>query len=155
MAEVNEAVLEALTRRLDDEDPAVRRAAAAVKACREQGIFAEGFSVEIARGAGAFVCGEETAMISALEGSRPEPRFRPPYPAQEGLQGAPPLVNNVETFASIPWIVNSGQRRFRALGTPGSPGTTPRARSARPRSATAPRTLAATRFPSMIMGREV
>ena len=79
--------------------------------------------MEVIEGAGAFVCGEETALIAAIEGRRGMPRFRPPYPSEQGLHGCPTLVNNVETFALVPWIVRHGAEAFAALGTEGSKGT--------------------------------
>ncbi len=77
----------------------------------------------VVEGAGACVCGEETAMIAAIEGRRGNPVARPPYPSEAGLQGMPTLVNNVETLATVPWIVRHGPRAFRAVGTDSSPGT--------------------------------
>ncbi|GAG30155.1 unnamed protein product, partial [marine sediment metagenome] len=74
-------------------------------------------------GAGAFVCGEETALIASIEGRRGMPRLRPPYPAESGLWGKPTNVNNVETYACIPWIVANGPDAFAALGTEKSKGT--------------------------------
>jgi NADH-quinone oxidoreductase subunit F len=82
-----------------------------------------GVSLRVVEGAGAFVCGEETALLASLEGRRGVPRLRPPYPAESGLQGCPTLVNNVETLAMVPWIVRHGAAAFRALGTAGSAGT--------------------------------
>lgn len=79
--------------------------------------------LKLVQGAGAFVCGEETALISAIEGKRGMPRYRPPFPAQRGLWGKPTLVNNVETFALVPWILRNGHERFAALGTETSKGT--------------------------------
>ncbi len=81
------------------------------------------FRVEVRLGAGAFVCGEETALIASVEGKRGSPRPRPPYPAQEGLWGAPTLINNVETFANIPAIVRNGGAWFASIGTAKSKGT--------------------------------
>ena len=81
------------------------------------------FDIEIRAGAGAFVCGEETAMISSLHGTRGDPEPKPPFPAQKGLWGKPTLINNVETLANIPLIILHGSRRFRELGTEGSRGT--------------------------------
>jgi NADH:ubiquinone oxidoreductase subunit F (NADH-binding) len=80
-------------------------------------------SLRVFEGAGAFVCGEETALIASLEGGRGMPRLRPPYPAEEGLHGRPTLINNVETYALVPWILREGADRFSALGTPRSKGT--------------------------------
>ncbi len=81
------------------------------------------FDVEIARGAGAFVCGEETALLQSIEGLRGMPRPRPPYPAQSGLFGKPTVINNVETWANIPAIINRGAEWFAGIGTEGSKGT--------------------------------
>jgi NADH-quinone oxidoreductase subunit F len=74
-------------------------------------------------GAGAFVCGEETALIASVEGGRGMPRLRPPFPAQSGLWGRPTLINNVETLALVPWIVRHGAEKFAAIGTAKSKGT--------------------------------
>ncbi|MCP5518265.1 MAG: NAD(P)H-dependent oxidoreductase subunit E [Verrucomicrobiales bacterium] len=79
--------------------------------------------LRIMEGAGAFVCGEETALIASLEGRRGMPRLRPPFPAQAGLWGRPTLINNVETLALVPWILRHGPEAFAALGTEGSKGT--------------------------------
>jgi len=79
--------------------------------------------VEVVEGAGAFVCGEETALLASLEGRRPMPRPRPPYPSQAGLGGAPTLVNNTETLAVVPWILRNGPAAWAALGTRQSRGT--------------------------------
>ena len=88
-------------------------------------VFDTGFSfrVDLRIGAGAFVCGEETALIASIEGGRGTPRPRPPYPAQSGLWGQPTLINNVETFASIAEIVNRGGAWYAGIGTPKSKGT--------------------------------
>jgi bidirectional [NiFe] hydrogenase diaphorase subunit len=88
-------------------------------------IFGTGFSfsVDIRLGAGAFVCGEETALIASIEGKRGAPRPRPPYPAEFGLWGCPTLINNVETFANIPPIVRQGGAWFSGIGTEKSKGT--------------------------------
>jgi NADH:ubiquinone oxidoreductase subunit F (NADH-binding)/NADH:ubiquinone oxidoreductase subunit E/NAD-dependent dihydropyrimidine dehydrogenase PreA subunit len=101
---------------------AIRRVREAIRLCRDRGILGS-FEVQIAESAGAFVCGEETAMIAAIEGRRGVPRARPPYPSRSGLWGRPTLVNNVETLATVPWIVAHGAEAFRAVGTPRSPGT--------------------------------
>jgi NADH-quinone oxidoreductase subunit F len=79
--------------------------------------------VNVAKGAGAFVCGEETALIAAIEGHRGMPRYRPPYPSTSGLWGCPTLINNVETFALTPWIIRNTPQSFSALGTEKSKGT--------------------------------
>ncbi|HBY94810.1 MAG TPA: NADH-quinone oxidoreductase subunit NuoF [Chloroflexi bacterium] len=81
------------------------------------------FHVHLHRGAGAYICGEETALLESLEGRRGEPRTRPPFPATHGYHGQPTVVNNVETFAAIPSIVASGAARYRATGNPSMPGT--------------------------------
>ena len=81
------------------------------------------FHVIIARGCGAFVCGEETALIASIEGERGMPRPRPPYPAQAGLWGKPTIINNVKTWTYIPLILLKGHEWFRSIGTPNSPGT--------------------------------
>jgi len=81
------------------------------------------FRVDLRLGAGAFVCGEETALISSVEGKRGTPRPRPPYPAQEGLFGEPTLINNVETFANIPPIIRNGGEWYAKIGTEKSKGT--------------------------------
>jgi bidirectional [NiFe] hydrogenase diaphorase subunit len=81
------------------------------------------FHVDVRLGAGAFVCGEETALIASIEGKRGTPRPRPPYPAQEGLWGCPTLINNVETFANIAPIIRNGAAWFAGIGTAKSKGT--------------------------------
>lgn len=81
------------------------------------------FDVELHRGAGAYICGEETALIESLEGRRGEPRLRPPYPAQSGYRGMPTVVNNVETLATCAAILAHGSSDYRSLGSPESPGT--------------------------------
>ena len=109
---------------------AVERMGKAVEQCRSRELLGpdvfgagRGFDVRIVEGAGAFVCGEETALIASLEGRRGTPRYRPPYPAESGWRGRPTLINNVETFALTPWIVRHGAAAFAALGTEGSRGT--------------------------------
>ncbi len=81
------------------------------------------FDVKVHRGAGAFVCGEETALLKSLEGQPGEPRPRPPYPAVQGLWGKPTNINNVETWANVPLIINKGARAFASMGTEGRKGT--------------------------------
>jgi NADH-quinone oxidoreductase subunit F len=81
------------------------------------------FRIKVVSGRGSYVCGEETALLNAIEGRRGEVRFRPPYPTDSGLHGCPTVVNNVETLANIPWILHHGSRAFRDLGTRSSPGT--------------------------------
>lgn len=81
------------------------------------------FTVEVRLGAGSYVCGEETALLESLEGKRGEPRLKPPYPDSVGLWGKPTLVNNVETLANMPAIINRGGQWFRTIGAPNNPGT--------------------------------
>jgi len=81
------------------------------------------FQVSLFQGSGAFVCGEETALIQSIEGFRGMPQHRPPYPVQKGLRGRPTVINNVKTFASIPPILKHGAEWYRAIGTEKSPGT--------------------------------
>ena len=81
------------------------------------------FDIRIKAGAGAFVCGEETALIESLEGSRGMPRLKPPFPAERGYWGKPTNINNVETFANVPWIIQNSGAAFAAMGTPKSSGT--------------------------------
>ena len=88
-------------------------------------IMGSGFSfdIKIKKGAGAFVCGEETALIASLEGERGMPRLKPPFPAQSGYFGKPTNINNVETYANVPWIIRNGGAAFAAYGTEKSNGT--------------------------------
>ena len=109
---------------------AVRRIREAIRLCEERGIFTEhtadpqkSLTFRIVEGAGAFVCGEETALLASMEGCRGMPRLRPPFPAQSGLWGKPTLINNVETFALVPWILLHGAQEFASRGTPTSRGT--------------------------------
>jgi NADH-quinone oxidoreductase subunit F len=90
-----------------------------------KGIFGSNtnFSIKIKEGAGAFVCGEETALIASIEGKRGMPRFRPPFPAQSGLWGKPTNINNVETYANVPWIIVNGPEAFSSMGTENSKGS--------------------------------
>ncbi len=81
------------------------------------------FDIEIRRGAGAYICGEETALFESIEGKRGEPRSKPPFPVEVGLFGKPTLVNNVETLANVPWILMEGAETYRTHGTPDSAGT--------------------------------
>ena len=81
------------------------------------------FDIEIVQGGGAFVCGEETALIRSIEGKRGEPRQRPPYPADKGIWGFPTCINNVETLANIPIIINEGADEYAKIGVPGNTGT--------------------------------
>ncbi|HEY5387813.1 MAG TPA: NADH-quinone oxidoreductase subunit NuoF [Thermoleophilia bacterium] len=109
---------------------AVERLAAAIAQARERGLLGDdilgsgfAFDVDINEGAGAFVCGEETALIASIEGRRGMPRTRPPFPANEGLWGRPTNINNVETFANVPWIMTHGAEAFAAMGIGDSRGT--------------------------------
>ncbi|MFQ6036853.1 MAG: NADH-ubiquinone oxidoreductase-F iron-sulfur binding region domain-containing protein, partial [Sedimentisphaerales bacterium] len=109
---------------------AIRRIASAIENCQQRGflgdnIMGSSFSLhlKIVAGAGAFVCGEETALMASIEGRRGMPRLRPPYPAQSGLWGQPTLINNVETYAAVPWIIRNGAEEFAKLGTSTSKGT--------------------------------
>lgn len=81
------------------------------------------FNTEISKGAGAFVCGEETALMHSIEGKRGMPSPRPPYPAQEGLFGQPTNINNTETLANVPWIIRNGPQKYKEMGTENSGGT--------------------------------
>ena len=109
---------------------AIKRMAEAIEKCRQRGFIGENilggdFSLElkIVPGAGAFVCGEETALLASIMGMRGMPRLRPPYPAHKGLWDKPTLINNVETYALVPWIIRSGGKSFARLGTETSKGT--------------------------------
>jgi NADH-quinone oxidoreductase subunit F len=88
-------------------------------------ILGSDFDLEITihRGAGAYICGEETALLESIEGKKGQPRLKPPFPAMVGLFGCPTIVNNVETLAAVPWIVEHGASAYRAFGTEKSPGT--------------------------------
>jgi len=81
------------------------------------------FSLYAAHGYGAYICGEETALLESLEGKKGQPRFKPPFPASYGLYGKPTTINNTETFAAVPWIINHGGEAFLALGRPNNGGT--------------------------------
>lgn len=109
---------------------AVERLKIAIKQAREmellgKDIFGTGFDfdIDLRLGAGAFVCGEETALMTSIEGNRGEPRPRPPFPAQKGLFGKPTILNNVETYANIPQIILNGPEWFASMGTEKSKGT--------------------------------
>ncbi len=109
---------------------AVKRIREALDICKEKGFLGDnildsgfGFDIRIKEGAGAFVCGEETALIASMEGKRGFPRLRPPYPAESGLYGKPTLINNTETFAQIPYILSHGYHKFASIGTAQSKGT--------------------------------
>jgi len=109
---------------------AIKRLRAAIKQAETHGLLGNNiadttfsFKVELRLGAGAFVCGEETALIASVEGKRGNPRPRPPYPAQEGLWGSPTLINNVETYANIAPIIRNGGQWYASIGTEKSKGT--------------------------------
>jgi NADH:ubiquinone oxidoreductase subunit F (NADH-binding)/(2Fe-2S) ferredoxin len=109
---------------------AIKRLRIAIEQAKKEGFLGRGlldsefdFDIEIFQGAGAFVCGEETALIASIEGWRGMPRMKPPFPARSGLWGAPTLINNVKTFANTPFIINSGAEWFSMRGTERSKGT--------------------------------
>ncbi len=109
---------------------AIARLKLAIMQCKEKGllgknILGKGFNLEmrIKEGAGAFVCGEETALIASIEGKRGMPKFRPPFPASKGLWDEPTNINNVETYANIPWIILNGASAYNSMGTEKSKGT--------------------------------
>ena len=109
---------------------ALKRLKTAISDCEKKGYLGENifgsdvsFTIKIKEGAGAFVCGEETALIASIEGKRGVPRLRPPFPAHKGLWQKPTNINNVETFANIPWIILNGANKFASMGTEKSKGT--------------------------------
>jgi NADH:ubiquinone oxidoreductase subunit F (NADH-binding)/(2Fe-2S) ferredoxin/Pyruvate/2-oxoacid:ferredoxin oxidoreductase delta subunit len=109
---------------------AIKRMQIAISQAKEHGLIGEDilgsgfdFDIEIREGSGAFVCGEETSLIHSIEGQSPEPRQRPPFPAQEGLWGRPTVINNVETLANVPVIINRGAKWYSDIGTQHSKGT--------------------------------
>ncbi len=109
---------------------AVKRLEIAIKQAKQAGLLGKNilgtnfsFDIELRIGAGAFVCGEETALINSIEGKRGEPRKKPPFPVQKGVFGFPTVINNVETLANIPVIIEKGAKFFRSFGTEKSPGT--------------------------------
>ncbi len=109
---------------------AVHRLQIAIDQAREYGLLGKNifgtdfsFDIEIRLGAGAFVCGEETALLESIEGKRGQPRLKPPYPANAGLWGKPTLINNVETYANITKIILNGAKWYSSIGTEGSKGT--------------------------------
>ena len=109
---------------------AIRRLKKAIAEAAEAGLLGEAlfgqgfsFSVRLKEGAGAFVCGEETALIASVEGRRGMPRVRPPFPSQSGLWHKPTSINNVETFANVAWIITNGAEEYASLGTDTSKGT--------------------------------
>ena len=109
---------------------AVENFGKAIKDAHEIGVLGDNiqgsdfsFDIKIKEGAGAFVCGEETALIASIEGDRGMPRFKPPFPAIKGLFGKPTIINNVETLANLPWIINNGGKAYASHGTEDSKGT--------------------------------
>lgn len=94
----------------------------AVAQAKAKGVLGD-FDIEVRMGAGAYVCGEETALIESIEGNRGEPRYKPPFPPTAGLWGKPTIVNNVETLASIPVIIEKGADWYKSIGAPSYPGT--------------------------------
>ncbi len=109
---------------------AIERLTIAINQCRERGLLGKDilgtgfdYDIDIAKGSGAFVCGEETALMRSIEGKRGEPRPRPPFPSDAGLWEKPSVLNNVETLANIPLIITNGAAWFRSVGTEKSPGT--------------------------------
>jgi NADH-quinone oxidoreductase subunit F len=109
---------------------AIKRLEIAIAQAKEKGYLGKNilgtgfnFDIRIKAGAGAFVCGEETALIASLEGERGMPRLKPPFPAQKGYWGKPTNINNVETFANVPWIIRNGGKAFASYGTEKSKGT--------------------------------
>jgi NADH:ubiquinone oxidoreductase subunit F (NADH-binding)/NADH:ubiquinone oxidoreductase subunit E/Pyruvate/2-oxoacid:ferredoxin oxidoreductase delta subunit len=109
---------------------ATKRIRQAILDCEEAGLLGDNIlgsgtslHLKVKEGAGAFVCGEETALIASMEGKRGMPSIRPPYPAVEGLYGCPTLINNTETLAMVPWIIRNGAEAFAAKGTEKSKGT--------------------------------
>ncbi len=114
-----------------DEYPlAIKHASIALRQANDLGIIGNNilnskvnFKIDLIRGAGAFVCGEETALIQSIEGKMGHPRQRPPFPVDRGLRGHPTCINNVETLANIPAIINLGSKQYASIGIPGNTGT--------------------------------
>ncbi len=109
---------------------AIKRLKIALAQCHEKGLLGNNifgssfnFNIKIKEGAGAFVCGEETALMASIEGKRGIPRLRPPFPAVSGLWGKPTNINNVETYANVPWIILNGFDKYAAMGTEKSKGS--------------------------------
>lgn len=109
---------------------AVERIKDGIKQCKSRGLLGENilnsgfsFDLHVFQGAGAFVCGEETALIASMEGERGMPRIRPPYPSESGFQQKPTLVNNAETFSNVSWILRNGADKYNKIGTENSKGT--------------------------------
>jgi len=110
--------------------PSIERVKTALQSYYDKGYLGEkilgsNFSLELSvkLGAGSYLCGEELTLLESLEGKRGYPRIKPPFPAEHGLWGAPTLINNVETFAHIPYIIEKGAKHYLTIGTKGSPGT--------------------------------
>lgn len=101
----------------------VERLTSAVDQCRRAGYLGDAFDIEVRRGAGAYICGEETALFNSIEGFRGEPRNKPPYPTTHGLFGQPTAVNNTETLVNVLSILVEGPDAYRSVGTAQSPGT--------------------------------
>ncbi|MFC1733171.1 FAD-dependent oxidoreductase [candidate division KSB1 bacterium] len=109
---------------------AIKHLIIALRQARDIGLLGENilgsdfsFDIQVVKGAGAFVCGEETALIKSIEGKVGEPHQRPPYPVQKGIEGKPTVINNVETLANIPFIINMGASEYKKIGTDGNSGT--------------------------------
>lgn len=109
---------------------AIKHLVIALRQARELGLLGENilgtgfsFDIDMVKGAGAFVCGEETALMRSIEGKMGEPRQRPPYPTDKGIEGKPTAINNVETWANIPVIIETGAKKFSQIGTKGNSGT--------------------------------
>lgn len=109
---------------------AIKHVTIALRQATDRGLLGEdilgtglSFDISLVRGAGAFVCGEETALIKSIEGRMGEPRQRPPYPVHRGIEGKPTVINNVESWANIPIIFEQGAEKFAQVGTPGNSGT--------------------------------
>jgi NADH-quinone oxidoreductase subunit F len=109
---------------------AIKHLIIALRQARDLGLLGDdilgtgfSFDIRIVKGAGAFVCGEETALIKSIEGKTGEPRQRPPYPVKKGIEGKPTAINNVETWGNIPFIINLGASEYAKIGTPGNSGT--------------------------------
>nr|NQU90460.1 NADH-quinone oxidoreductase subunit F [Bacteroidota bacterium] len=109
---------------------AIKHLIIALRQARDMGLLGDNilgsdfsFDIKIVKGAGAFVCGEETALIKSVEGKVGEPHQRPPYPVQKGIRGKPTVINNVETWANITFIINMGAKEYVKIGTEGNSGT--------------------------------
>src|SRR5690606_11009235 len=114
----------------DEYDLAVKNLTIAINDARERGYLGKnilgsdlGFDIELVRGGGAFVCGEETALINSIQGNVGEPWDKYVFPTEKGLWGQPTVINNVETWANIPVVIDLGAEKFATIGTEGSKGT--------------------------------